>query len=218
MEPGGAKPRTRVGGVIAAAVVIVGVLAGVAAVLQYIGVDWPWKADDTVAVSSAEPSAQGDGGSTPATSQTPAAEPTAQESAPEEPTEEGPSAAAVPPAALSRFQIEVDLLASVPIGYRVGPSLFSLNDEGALEVTFSWDGLRSDGTLDETESCQILASVAGPAAFPSTRYADCTRRPAGNFNGAQNRVDIREPGVYTITVRDELTGTVGKQQFTVTTR
>lgn len=68
---------------------------------------------------------------------------------------------------------------------------------------------------DPSEFCQIKAQVTGTTDFPAVKTAECSRSIGSPFNGGINSERIAEPGVYTVTVTDELTGATNAVTFTL---
>lgn len=123
---------------------------------------------------------------------------------------------AVPVAAtISSFEIWTDHPGGYAAGDRVGPNMYSLGNAGYASVSYGWRAIRSDGTFDESESCQIEARVTGPETLEAMRSAECTRGIGSVFTGSANHLQVHTPGSYTVTLTDQISGLEGTVQFQV---
>lgn len=115
---------------------------------------------------------------------------------------------------LDNFRIS---LRSKDYGDQVGPGQFELSDQhGMVRVIYTWEAVMSDGTGNDSEECQILASVSGPQQVDSMRTNKCTFQRVSTIAArADNVQDYTVPGEYTVTVKDELSGATGTTSFTV---
>ncbi|OLT34566.1 hypothetical protein BJF84_17325 [Rhodococcus sp. CUA-806] len=110
---------------------------------------------------------------------------------------------------------QIDVYIKVLAGEKLGPDLYAASGTGTFGLGYGWTGT-TDGAEVKTDACQITMQVTGPEDFPVQRSAQCSKQPGGPFNGGDNSEGITVFGTYTITVTDELTGTVGQKSFTVT--
>lgn len=118
-------------------------------------------------------------------------------------------------ATISSFEMWTDHPGGYAAGDRVGPNMYSLGNAGYASVSYGWRAIRSDGTFDESESCQIEARVSGPETLEAMRSAECTRGIGTVFTGSANHLQVHTPGSYTVTLVDQISGLEGKVQFQV---
>lgn len=110
---------------------------------------------------------------------------------------------------------QIDVYIKVLAGEKLGPDLYATSGTGTFGLGYGWTGT-TNGAEVKTDACQITMQVTGPEDFPVQRSAQCSKQPGGPFSGGDNSEGITVFGTYTITVTDELTGTVGQKAFTVT--
>lgn len=121
-----------------------------------------------------------------------------------------PTTQVVPPPPTTVDGIAVE--AAALQGRRVGPNLFQFDGNLDFGLGYSWIAT-AGGVAVNSNSCQIIARVTGPQSFPAVRTDECSRDIGSPFNGGINSERITEPGDYTVTVTDELTGTTGVTKF-----
>lgn len=127
-----------------------------------------------------------------------------------------PAKVVVPPPALASFTVDTEL--GFPgAGSRVGTDLFQLASNGVsgVQVAYRWYAVMSDGSDNDTDSCQILAVVTGPQQVDSMRSSSCTEVTTNGFTGSKNVFYLKSSGTYSITVTDQTTGISAKHSFTV---
>ncbi|WP_163689569.1 hypothetical protein [Mycolicibacterium gadium] len=109
---------------------------------------------------------------------------------------------------------KIDVYLEALQGRKVGPSAFAFDRNLDFGLGYGWTGT-ADGVEVDGESCQIRMEVTGPQTFPAQRSAKCSEEVHSGFSGALNSERITEAGDYTVTITDELTGTVGTATFTL---
>ncbi|MCX2714407.1 hypothetical protein [Mycolicibacterium sp. J2] len=114
------------------------------------------------------------------------------------------------PTAVDKIDVYLEALQ----GRKVGPTSFAFDGNLDFGLGYGWHGT-AGGVEVDGESCQIRMQVTGPESFPAQRTAKCSERVHSGFNGGINSERITQPGEYTVTVADELTGTVGIATFTL---
>jgi hypothetical protein len=107
---------------------------------------------------------------------------------------------------------KIDVYVETLQGRKVGPTTYAFDGNLDFGLGYGWHGT-AGGVEVDGESCQIRMQVTGPETFPVQRTAKCSEQVHSSFNGGINSERITEPGDYTITVTDEVTGTVGTAAF-----
>lgn len=102
-------------------------------------------------------------------------------------------------------------------GKDIGPNRYQLSDQhNKVYVIYGWDAVMSDGTENDSESCEIVGSVAGPQRLASYLTNECSYGGGSSIGNPNETVlDISVPGDYTVTVKDKLTGVTGSATFQV---
>lgn len=126
----------------------------------------------------------------------------------------GPADVPLQQPTLDNFRIS---LKSKDYGDQVGPGQFQLSDQhGMVRVIYTWEAVMSDGTGNDSEGCRILVSVSGPQQLDSMRTNKCSFQRVSTIAArADNVQDYTQPGEYTITLKDELSGATGRTSFMV---
>lgn len=131
-------------------------------------------------------------------------------------TAQPPAKVVVPPPVLASFNVDT-ALGFPGAGSRVGPDLFQLSSNGAsgVQVAYRWYAVMSDGSSNDTNSCQILAVVTGPQQVDSMRSSSCTEVTTNGFFSSKNVFYLKLSGTYSVTVTDQITGISAKHSFKV---
>lgn len=190
---------------------LVGILALLQAVTGFTIVGQPDKPPTSAPTPISSPSAQSSESSTPSSSTSITTSPSRQSPLSASPTQPG----FVPPDALASIEVKSEL-GSTTYGKEVGENLYKMvGGFGHIQVAYGWSGRRADGTELESTGCQIVVTVAGPQSIPAERYGQCTNLQTSWGKADENSLKITEPGRYEVTVKDEITGVVGRGTFTV---
>ena len=128
-----------------------------------------------------------------------------------------PEQAPVPaPVTLQELRLSFEEASTQVYGAKVGPTTFQLSDKhDRVTVAYTWVAVMSDGTTNESETCQVLTSVTGPETKPAMRTQACTFAGVNPFSSTENVQEYGLPGSYTVTVTDEITGVSGTGSFDV---
>lgn len=127
---------------------------------------------------------------------------------------DGPTSLIEPPPvpgnspSLSEFEIILD---DPGYGEEISDGVYKMSDDfNRLNIVYGWNGYMSNGTVNTSEDCAILASVTGPQRIPSYETNKCSyggSKSASNPN--ETALEIVEPGMYTINVEDGESGATG---------
>lgn len=185
------------------------ILGGLALAALLTGITW---------VFSEEPTGGGGGATSSATTTPP------DKTDPPGPTSHTPTSTPTPrptpeppPPTLSNLHVSITEPRNGGYGEKVGPNRFKRDDQqDTATVSYIWQAEMSDGTLNESTDCQIHANVSGPQWVESMTIDECSYDDEGSigFSGV-NVQNYTEPGTYTVTVTDQLTGATGTATFTV---
>lgn len=116
---------------------------------------------------------------------------------------------------LSEFEI---ILYEPGYGREVSDGVYKMTDAydpHRLNIVYGWKGYMSNGILNTSENCEILASVTGPQRIPSYETNKCSYGGSTNVITTDTDLQIEEPGIYTITVEDGKSGASGSLTFEV---
>lgn len=139
-------------------------------------------------------------------------EPVREPVEPAPPTREPP-----PPPTLTGFLVSISEPRNVVYGEKDGPNRFKRDEQhGKVVVSYTWEAIMSNRTVNENLDCAIHAEVSGPQWVVAMETDECTFRDEGSISFSDDNVqEYSEPGIYTVTVTDQITGVTGTAKFTV---
>ncbi|MEX5261575.1 hypothetical protein [Kocuria sp. CPCC 205263] len=128
-----------------------------------------------------------------------------------------PTLKSSPTPTLASIRVSISEPRNVIYGEKVGPNRFKRDDQhGKVIVSYTWQAIRSNGTVNENLECAIHAEVAGPQWVAAMEADECTFEDEGSISFSDDNVqEYTEPGDYVVTVTDQLTGATGTATFTV---
>lgn len=122
-----------------------------------------------------------------------------------------------PPPALTGFRVTISEPRNAVYGEKEGPNTFKRDDQhGKVVVSYTWEAIMSNKTVNNNADCAIHAEVSGPQWVNSMDTDECTFTDEGSISFSDDNVqEYSEPGRYTVTVTDKITGVKGTATFTV---